>query len=78
MEISELPDYKGDKATGIRGLYQIADQSKDQEVVDRYFAKFQKRMIKAGTPLSEPEEIEIKGKLLEIVNKGGQLWPVPS
>ena len=77
MTIEQIPtieDYG--KAKGIRGLKQIADQVRDKntipqriEVITRYFSKLQARMEKAGTPITEEEENEIRTILMEIVTK---------
>ncbi len=77
MEMIEIPsveDYGKEK--GIRGLMQIAEQSRDKntipariEIITRYFSKFQKRMEKVGNPITEEEEEQIRNTLIEIVTR---------
>ena len=72
----EIPEANHAKATGIRGLKQIATQSLDdntleqrQEIITRYFSKFQRRMEKAGTPVTDAEEDQIREELFEIITR---------
>jgi len=76
MEMIEIPPAEYSKEKGIRGLIQIAEQSRDKntiptrmEIVTRYFSKFQKRMEKMGNPITDEEEEKIRNTLIEIVTK---------
>jgi hypothetical protein len=72
----ELPEHKDDKESGIKGLYQIAVHSvtnntheERMEIVDRYFTKFQNRMVKKGITLTEEECLQIRENLMVMINK---------
>ena len=75
--MTEIPEAEHGKEKGIRGLMQIAEQSKDhntleqsREIVSRYLAKFKARMIKSKTPLTDVEEDDILSTLTEIIERG--------
>lgn len=72
----ELPEVDRSKDKGIRGLIQIATQSRDKntlpqrtEIITRYFSKFQQRMENIGIPITDIEEEQIRLILFEIINK---------
>lgn len=74
IEIPEIKDYGKEK--GIKGLMQIAEQSRDKntipqriEIITRYFSKFQNRMEKVGDPITNEEEFEMKNILIKIVTR---------
>jgi hypothetical protein len=75
-QMTEIPPAEYSRDKGIRGLMQIATQSRDKnalpariEIVNRYFAKFKARMIKQGTPLTQVSEDEITSILNEIIHR---------
>ena len=72
----EIPAADHAKASGIRGILQIAedvrdknDKTKSISVISRYVAKFKARMYKAKTPLTDVEEADLLDKISEIVNR---------
>ena len=74
MEYQEIPQAQHGKDKGIRGLLQIATQSHDmnpqsksEEVMIRYFDKFERRMVRHGTPLTRQEIITIQSMIAEII-----------
>jgi len=75
-EMTEIPPAEYSKDKGIRGLMQIATQSRDKnalpariEIVNRYFAKFKARMAKQNAPITDAEEHEIMSILNEIIHR---------
>lgn len=75
-EMTEIPPAEYSRDKGIRGLMQIATQSRDEntlpariEIVNRYFAKFKARMAKQNTPITDAEEKEIISILNEIIHR---------
>ncbi len=74
--MQEIPSAEYGKEKGIRGLIQIAEQLRDKnailariEIVTRYFSKLQRRMEKAGNPITEEERERIRNILIEIVTR---------
>jgi len=72
----EIPPAEYSRDKGIRGLIQIATQSRDKnalpvriEIVNRYFAKFKARMAKQNAPITDAEEKEIMSILNEIIHR---------
>lgn len=71
----QLPPSNNSKAAGIRGLKQILESARTctyQERFDlftRYLARFENRMQKAKTPLTESETLKLLGELLTIIAK---------
>jgi len=75
-KMTKIPPAEYSKDKGIRGLIQIATQSRDKnalperiEIVTRYFAKFKTRMVKQNAPISDAEEKEIMSILNEIIHR---------